>query len=131
MINDTDLHTQLSKALGRPLDDPVLDQLMRLLSDWQARNPTVAEASTQLEQDPTLAQVRSLISFEGATVTGGLTIGDVAGGNLVKLNFVQTSGGDFVAGNIDKRQGIFITLQATPIHTLASVPFQVPPLSPY
>jgi len=54
MINDTDLHTQLSKALGRPLDDPVLDQLMRLLSDWQARNPTVAEASTQLEQDPTL-----------------------------------------------------------------------------
>ena len=85
MINDTDLHIHLSKVLGRPLDDPVLDQLLRLLSEWQGREVSVDEAKLQLEQDPKLRPMQSLVSFEGAQVTGGLTIGDVAGNNVIKV----------------------------------------------
>ena len=86
---------QLAKATGWARDDPRLSQFLYLLSEWQISNPTVAEARTQLEQNPSLAQVSNLISFESATVSGGVTIGDVAGGNLVKLVL---------------QQGIFITL---------------------
>lgn len=91
-----DLRKQLAKALGLPINDSKLDQLLDVLSDWQAREVTVDEAKVQLEQYPKLQPVQSLVSFEGAQVTGGLTIGDVAGNNIIKV------------------QGIFVNLpQAT------------------
>ena len=78
-----DLRRQLI-AQGLSANDPVVDQLLGLLNEWQTQGVTIEDAQAQLEQDPKLRPVQRLISFEDAQLSGGVTIGDVAGNNVNK-----------------------------------------------
>lgn len=56
----------------------------------------------------------AVVAFGAGTQTGDIIIGDVAGSNLVKLHIdlsqttINTEGGDYAEGSIDKRQGTFV-----------------------
>src|SRR2546429_7786353 len=122
-----ELCNKLGQVLGRATDDLVLDQLSRLLIEWLERDTSVIEAKTQLDLNPSLADIRTLISFTGSKVASGVNIGEIAGGSYVRLQVTDERSlvsftnatvpggvniGDIAGKDIIKiqfQQGIFIT----------------------
>src|SRR6266540_2833725 len=81
----TDYTSQLAAALQRPPNDPLVAQLAALIADLEVGRISIESAEALLSGDAGLQAASSLISFQRADVGGSVTIGDVAGGNIVKI----------------------------------------------
>jgi tetratricopeptide (TPR) repeat protein len=82
------LTSQLAAALQRPRDDPLIIRLLVLLNDLAIGRLTETEAQAALDYEPTLKPIRTIVSFEGAMISGDVTIGDVAAGDVIKISLV-------------------------------------------
>lgn len=102
---------------------PTLAHILTEISNGTLR---AEEAQAQLATNADLTRIfralaghqveagHSLISFGSSAQMGDVQIGDVAGGNIIKLHInlapttINTGGGDYAEGSIDKRQGAFV-----------------------
>lgn len=84
-----DRTSQLAAALQRSTFDPLVVRIAGLIDDIEAGHITDSGAQTLLDSDRNLEPVRSLVSFEGATVNGNITISDIAGGHIFKITITH------------------------------------------
>lgn len=123
MSDRADIEAALRAALPADLHGAI-PALAQTLAEASTGILSPEEAQSRLTANPELAQTiralagqevkagRSVISFDGAQV-GDVTIsGDVAGRDVVKVNLapttINTGGGDYAEGDIDKRRGAFV-----------------------
>jgi predicted ATPase len=142
-----DLEAGLRQALP-PAQQSASTGLVRLLAAAIEGTLPSEQARERLAADPNLAGAihaltgqtvttsSAVITFGEGAQTGDITIsGDLAGGNIVKLTLnlsqqtINTGGGDYAEGSIDRRQGAFIEKGATVYgDVIGQVVYSAPPI---
>lgn len=126
MLTTANIDAALRQHLPADLH-PAIPLLAQTLAEASTGAVSSAEAQARLAVNPGLADAlralqgqqvtadSTLISFGTGTQMGDISVGDVAGKDVIKLHInisrLNTVVGDYVEGNIDRRQGTFIDQQ--------------------